>query len=362
MSETAASSQTRIAVVIVNYRTPDLVLALLETLEPVREQFPETMILIVDGGSGDNSADKIGVAITDLRWREWVELLDLGINGGFGWANNQAILRLARKQPRIEYFYLINPDTMIEPDAVSKLVEVFEQVPNAGAVGSLLLDQDGAPTGSVFRFPSIGREFLRGIQVGAIGRALGIKPIAITCDHVTEADWVTGASVMLRRDALERCGLFDTGFFLYFEEVELMWRMKKAGFIILHQPASRVYHIGGAATGMTYNRKDIKTDPPLPDYWYASRRRMFVLTGGKTTFALANMAWLAGRSILKSLQILGLKRGARMNANEFSTIIANGIFARATELPRHERLADCPGHIPAWLQASGEAQPARPLQ
>ena len=354
MTASTGPAVPTIAVVIVNYRTPELTVAALEAIAVSRDAFPTLTAIVVDGGSPDDSAARLGAVIATPRWRDWVTFLPLAVNGGFGWANNQAMLRLADTDPQMDYIYLVNPDARVEPDAIARLVDAFGQHPNAGAIGSLLIDDDGSPSGSAFRFPSPGREFLRGCRVHALGRLMGIKPTLVVADTIVEADWVTGAAVMFRTRALAETGLFDSGFFLYFEEVELMWRLRKAGWQVLHQPASRVWHVGGAATGLTYNQKDVMLAPPLPDYWFASRLRMLALTRGRLVGTLASMSWLAGHGGLMALRLVGLKRGERLNRDEARTLIRHGMIP--TDRDRTAaivRFGDVPETPPAWMDRQG---------
>lgn len=341
----------KVAVVIVNYRTPDLTIAALEAVGNARADLPTLIAVVVDGGSADGSAAQLGETLQGVAWRDWVTFLPLDINGGFGWANNQAILHLAARADPPDLIHLLNPDARVEPQAIARLVEVFREYPSAGAVGSLLIDDDGTPSGSAFRFPSPARELLRGVRIALVGRLLGIKPTVIASDGVFEADWVTGASVMLRRTALAEAGLFDSGFFLYFEEVELMWRMRRAGWTIFHQPASRVWHIGGAATGMTYNQKELSVAPPLPAYWFAARQRMFALTRGVSVAILANLCWLLGHMAFMAARTVGVKRGARINRDEARMLIRHGLVPKPVErLAAVTRIEDAYGAPPAWME------------
>jgi N-acetylglucosaminyl-diphospho-decaprenol L-rhamnosyltransferase len=296
------TAAAEILVVIVNYRTPDLAQKCLEALQQQRDGLRLSVVL-VDGGSGDGSAAQLKAYIYDQGWADWVELLALDFNGGFGWANNQAILHRAGGSVGLpSYIYLLNPDAEAMPGAVTALKSILDQHPNVAAVGSQLIELDGSPAASAFRFPSLGREFIRGARTHALHRLTGIKPIAMTMDQAGPVDWVTGASVMIRRDALNDTGLFDDSFFLYFEEVELMHRMQRAGWHIWHQPKSLVKHIGGAATGVQHSDQP----KPYPDYWFQSRARYFTLTGGRLRGFFANMVWFFGyctiwlpRSLLK---------------------------------------------------------------
>jgi N-acetylglucosaminyl-diphospho-decaprenol L-rhamnosyltransferase len=284
-----------VAVVVVNYRTPELALRCLTALARERQALPNLRVIVVDGGSGDGSADKLRSGLTDPALAGWTELLALPINGGFGYANNQAILRLLRASPAPEFIHLLNPDAVIEPAAVQALLQEMRSKPRVAACGSQLLDEHGMVLGAAFRFPSPLREFARGLRTTGISRRLGIQEQMIETLQALDCDWVTGASVMLRSAALRETGLFDDGFFLYFEEVELMWRLRRAGWTIRHNPASRVTHVGGAATGVG---KDTEQHfRRLPEYWHQSRARFFVLCYGPARAWGANLLWLAGHAL-----------------------------------------------------------------
>ena len=111
---------------------------------------------------------------------------------------------------------------------------------------------------------------------------------------------------MFRSSALRQSGLFDEGFFLYHEELELMWRLRRAGWTIAFEPRSRVRHIGGVATGMGSQNSADLIEPRSPAYWYRSRSRYFALTRGRPVAALAFMAWLLGYGVWFARRSLGM--------------------------------------------------------
>ena len=346
----------RIAVIIVNYRTPLLTLAAVAALVGEHDQLPGLNVVIVDGGSGDGSAELLRAGIAERGLAEWVQLLPLAINGGFGWANNQAMLALLQSDAPPDYIHLLNPDTRIEPGAVARLGEVLNRYPRCAGVGSLLLNENGSPSGSAFRFPTLAREFERGARTGVVRRLLGIRRVVIDDAPAGAADWVTGASMMLRTAAIREVGLFDSGFFLYFEEVELMWRLTRAGWTIRHEPASRVCHVGGASTGMTYKFADLAVAPAHPAYWFRSRRRMLVRLHGTGGAVAAGIAWLAGHALFM------LRRTLRMAGDQVPTRREARDLLRHGLIPdRHDRLAaiarwdDPPGERPAWMVWAEEA-------
>jgi len=329
-----------VAVVIVNYRTPDLTKQCLEALRGERRRLPRLRAFVVDGGSGDGSAEALAKAVADPDYSEWVSFRPLPINGGYGWANNQAILTLAREQNPPEFIHILNPDAKVSDGAVALLIEEMLAHPNCGAAGSQLLGPNERDVPSAFRFPSIGRELVAGAQSDAVGRLLGVAPTVVSSNQSAEADWVSGASVMFRSGALRDVGLFDDGFFLYFEEVELMHRMKAKGWSVRHVPESRVVHMEGASTGGPAARAQ-------PRIWYESRKRYFALTGGPVSIIGANLAWLVGRGagLLKSL----LRRSSDGGGMRTSDLFWFG-FTPVKAKPSVPSWGDPPGDPPAWME------------
>ena len=282
----------RIAVIIVNFRTPELVMRCLSALSGERRHLPNVHAVVVDGGSMDGSVDKFSLALRDPLFSDWVSLLPLPINGGFGWANNQAILQVLLQAQPPAYIYMVNPDAEIKSGALMALLEEMMRCPKAAACGSRLLDNNGRILGAAFRFPSPLREFARGLRTARTSRLLGIEDGLIETNSAMDVDWVTGASMLVRSAALHEVGLFYDGFFLYFEEVELMWRLRRAGWNIRHVPASCVTHVGGAATG--FGIDDDRGPRRMPIYWYRSRRRFFSLCYGRLATVLAGAGWRLG--------------------------------------------------------------------
>ncbi len=287
----------RISVIIVNYRTAKLAVACIESLIDARTQFSDMQVILVDAASGDGSAELFGQEIAARCWRDWVELLPLSINGGFAFANNRAMMLLAQRGALPDYIALINPDARATPGALENLALLLERQQDAGAVGAQLIHADGRRQASAFRFPTLISEFCQGARTGIISRLFRQPAMTIVGSAACQVPWVTGAAVLLRTAALESVGLFDEGFFLYFEETELMWRLRRSGWQIWHEPLARVIHEGGAATKI----RDPETGNPLkqrlPRYWYQSRRRYFSLIGGRLYAFLATLAWLCGHCL-----------------------------------------------------------------
>ncbi|MDB5577988.1 MAG: family 2 glycosyl transferase [Bradyrhizobium sp.] len=337
----------RLAVIIVNYRTPELAIACMNSLVAARSSF-ELEVIVVDGGSGDGSAEMIAQEIAARGHRDWIELLPLSINGGFAFANNRALMALAERRGLPNLIALINPDARVMPGALEELASTLNQRQQAGAVGAQLVHEDGRTQGSAFRFPSLRGEFCRGARTGFIDRILGQQPLPVDSSEACEVPWVTGAAVMIRATALQSVGFFDEGFFLYFEETELMWRLRQAGWTIWHQPAAHIFHAGGAATKIRDPETGLPLRKRMPRYWYESRRRYFALVGSRSYAFAAGLAWLAGYSLWTIRRFLSRTQDGG-TLRPVADLIAYGWWPGSVDARAAIPVSASPA--PAWMSA-----------
>jgi len=294
-----------VAVVIVNYRTPDLTVDCLRSLAPEVAATPGgAAVLVTDNASGDGSAERIAAAIRDNGWADWASLIPLPRNGGFAYGNNAAIREaLCWPQPP-RYVLLLNPDTLVRPGAVRELAAFLDAHPRAGIAGSRLEFPDATPQSAAFRFPSILSELDAGLRIGLVTRLLANVIVAPPPPpDARRTDWVSGASFMVRREVLESVGLLDEGYFMYYEELDLCLRASRAGWECWHVPASRVVHLIGQSSGINTPDKPRKR---MPAYWFESRRRYFLKNHGWPYAAAADAAriatfaaWRLGRALLR---------------------------------------------------------------
>ncbi len=295
----------RVNIIIVNYRTPELVIACLRSLAGEVATVGDCRVLVVENGSMDDSAARIGSAIRAENWGGWVELLPLPNNLGFAGGNNAALRLLLPSLRPTDYVLLLNPDTVIRPGAVRALVEFLEQHPGVGIAGSRLEDPDGTPQRSAFRFFSVASEFEGGIRLGLVSRLLRQRLVAPPVrDQAHPTDWVAGASMLVRRAVFADIGLLDEGFFLYYEEVDFCRRARRAGWSCWYVPQSRVVHLVGQSSGVTCANRPAK---PLPRYWFDSRRRYFLKNHGRLYLGLADVGWLAGYLLWQCRRVLQRK-------------------------------------------------------
>lgn len=293
--------QAQLCIVIVNYRTPLLVLDSLRSLAGAAAALPGMSVVVADNASGDGSTETIEAGILREGWG-WASVLPLQRNGGFAFGNNAGIREALRRWPGLGFVMLLNPDTVVRPGAIAALLARMERAPRAGIVGSLLENADGSLAYSAHNAPSPLGEFEAGARFGPLSRLLRryvVTPPA--CMEAHACEWVSGAAMMLRRELIDRLGGMDDGYFLYFEEVDFCTRARAAGWEVWFEPASRVVHLEGAATGIREKRR-------RPPYWFASRRRYFVKHHGVAGLLLADGLWAVGRASLAARAALGLAR------------------------------------------------------
>ena len=266
-----------VAVVIVTYRTAELTIACLRSVQAERQASRGITVraVVVDNASGDASV--IGPALEAEGWQSWVTLIEAPVNGGFAYGNNLGV-QSAYATEIPDYIYLLNPDTEVRPGAIGSLVRFLEVSPQVGIAGGSFEYRDGRIWPIAFRFPTICSELSHGLQLGIVSRLLQRWTVARPMSQLTQpTDWICGAAMMIRPAAFDRIGGFDENYFLYFEETDFCNRARQAGYATWYVPESRVMHIMGQSTKMTDEKITLQRFPP---YWFESRRRYFAVTFG----------------------------------------------------------------------------------
>jgi N-acetylglucosaminyl-diphospho-decaprenol L-rhamnosyltransferase len=266
-----------VAVVIVTYRTADLTIACLRSLQRERQASEEITVraVVVDNASGD--AAVIRSALDAEGWQSWVTLIEAPVNGGFAYGNNLGAQHAyAEKSP--DYVYVLNPDTEVRPGAIGSLVRFLEASPQVGIAGGSFEHLDGRIWPIAFRFPTIFSELSHGLQIGIVSRLLQRWTVASPMIQLTQpTDWICGAAMMIRPAVFDRIGGFDENYFLYFEETDFCNRARQAGYATWYVPESRVMHIMGQSTKVTDEKAVLQR---FPAYWFQSRRRYFAVSFG----------------------------------------------------------------------------------
>jgi GT2 family glycosyltransferase len=285
-----------LAIIILNYRTVELTAECLASLE--HEIQPGMQVLVVDNSSGDGSAEELDRTIRDREWTTWARVLRAPTNGGFAAGNNlgiQAVDAFA--------YVLLNSDTLVRPGALQALKDAMRARPDAGVIGSGLLDARGAPDPSFFRATAPASELIRGANTGVITRMFRrFDPALPATEEPLEPDWVGFACVLIRRAVIDSVGLLDDGYFMYFEDVDYCRRARAAGWKILYWPHGKVIHLQGgssrlSAAGGLRQR--------APRFYYEARARYFAKFYGRGGLWLANCLWHLGRMVALPRELAG---------------------------------------------------------
>jgi len=275
--------------VILNYRTPAMtfesVAAALHEMERIAGE-----IVVVDNDSGDGSFEWLVLEVAAAGWGAGnrVRVIQSGGNGGYGAGNNAGIRAGLTAGRPVDFYYILNSDAFPDAGSIRSLVDYLTANPAIGFAGSYIHGPDGDPHGTAFRFPTVLGEFEGAARTGPISRLLARYRVPLGYPETTRAvDWLAGASVMMRREALAAAGLFDERYFLYFDETDLCLRASRAGWPTAYVRESSVTHVGSVSTGM-------KTWERIPQYWFDSRLRYFVKNHGPLYAAAATVMHVAG--------------------------------------------------------------------
>ena len=225
-----------LTIVIINWNTRGYLLACLDSVEFVTKGFTVETI-VVDNGSQDGSQDIV------KKNYPWVSLIENKKNFGFAKAANDAL-----RQIKGRYVLLLNPDTQVKEGAIASLISFMDQHPEAGIVGAHLLNADGSKQNSIANFPSLTTELLN----KSLLRWLFPKKFPgkeRDYPEPIEVDSVIGACMMVRREVLDQVGLLDEDYFLFLEETDWCYRMKKAGGRSIMSPRPKSTIIRGRALG-----------------------------------------------------------------------------------------------------------------
>lgn len=234
----------KLSVIIVNYNVryflEQCLLSVMEAAKAV-----ETEVFVVDNNSVDGSVHMVREKFP------WVKLIENQDNAGFSKANNQAI-RLSQGK----YILLLNPDTLVESDTFSKCCDFMDSHPDAGGLGVKMIDgsgkflpesKRGLPTPAVafYKMSGLSKIFRHSKQFNRYH--LGYLPE----NETNSIEILAGAYMLMRKDLLDKIGYLDETFFMYGEDIDLSWRIIKAGFKNYYFPETRIIHYKGESTKKT---------------------------------------------------------------------------------------------------------------
>ncbi|UCD06691.1 MAG: glycosyltransferase [candidate division WOR-3 bacterium] len=230
-----------LSIVIVNYNVKAFLEQCLIAVDRARGDL-DIEIFVVDNASVDGSQAMVRKRFPD------VNLIENTANIGFSTANNQAI-----KAAKGEYILILNPDTLIQEDTLVVLKKYLDEHQDVGAVGCKLLNPDGSfQIASRRSFPTPWVAFCRIVGLSrAFPRSRLFGQYNVTYldpDTEAEVDVLSGSLMMLRNSVLDRVGYFDEDYFMYGEDIDLSYRIKKAGWKIIYTPLTNVIHYKGESS------------------------------------------------------------------------------------------------------------------
>jgi GT2 family glycosyltransferase len=230
-----------VSIVIVHWRTPQLLVRCLESIQADAgsSQFD---IHVVDNASHDEA-----LKILSERFAS-VKVIANQENIGFSRACNQVI-----PMTEAPFVLLLNPDTILQGDAVSALIRFMETHPQCGAVGPKILNTDGSLQLACRRsFPSLGASFFRLTYLSKIfPRSKLVSKYNLTYadpDALIEVDALSGSCMMVRRAAIDQIGLLDEDIFMFGEDIDWCWRIKQANWQVFYMPEAVIIHLHGASS------------------------------------------------------------------------------------------------------------------
>ncbi len=297
-----------LSIVIVNWNVRDLLRRCLNSVLS-SSQYPAAGIevIVVDNGSSDGSVEMVRAEFPG------VHLIANAENRGFPAANNQG-LAVARGR----YVLLLNPDTEVVRDALATMVAFADAHPDVGMVGPQLLNSDGSVQSSRRRFPTLATAFFESTWLAryAPRRLLERYEFLDQSDDVTQdVDWLYGAALMARREAIEQVGPMDEGYFMYSEELDWCRRFRESGagssgrrgWRVVYLPTAQVIHHEGKSSEQVVAARHTHFQTSKVRYFHKYHGR--VVGEALRLFLLGNYVWQLGLEGAKWL--VGHKRPLR---------------------------------------------------
>ncbi len=235
----------RVTVVVVSFNTRDLLLRCLESLAPEVAE-PRVDVWVLDNNSGDGSADAA------REHAPWAKVIASEENLGFGRAVN-----LVAERTRSEWILIANADVALQPGALAAMLAAGRD-PHVGCVAPQLVLPSGAPQHSVHPLPTVPLSLLFNLGLHRFSSRLGDRLCLESFwdpSRPRRVPWAIGACLLVRRSAFEAAGRFDEAQWMYAEDLDLAWRMRRADWHTFYEPRAKVLHESGAATGLAFGEQ-----------------------------------------------------------------------------------------------------------
>ncbi len=230
----------KVSAVLVSYNTKELTLVAISHVLRDFESLDSGEIILVDNNSQDGTVVAVKSAYPT------VQIVQNHENVGFGKANNQAFALC-----RGEYVLLVNTDAFVHSGCIRSLTEFLNTHPDVGVVAPRVVNKDGSLQVSVHAFPTPLRCWIENLWLNPFVRnVFNLRDWRSWAhDETQEVPWVIGACMLVRKSIIDSVGGFDERFFMYSEETDWQYRMRKAGWKICFVHAAEVTHLGGASGG-----------------------------------------------------------------------------------------------------------------
>jgi GT2 family glycosyltransferase len=238
---------SRVDAVIVNYNAGPL---LLRSMQALLACTAVGRIAVSDNASEDGSLEAVDSRLRTDDLKARLLLQSNHANLGFGRACN-----IGYTLTQAPYILFINPDCIVQPDSVERLITVLEQHPDTGMVGPMILNPDGSEqVGARRTTPTPGRAFIKAFGLSGVAAAWPglFKDFNLQNEPVptqpTDVDAISGACMLVRRTAIDQVGLFDVGYFMHCEDLDWCMRFRLAGWRVVFVPDAVVMHEKGVSS------------------------------------------------------------------------------------------------------------------
>ena len=230
-----------LSIIIVNYNVKEFLQNLVHSLQKAVSIINHE-IIVVDNASDDGSVEFIREKFPQIT------LIVNQTNLGFSKANNAA-LKIAKGK----FILLINPDTIVSEDTITKMIEFLNEHPDAGLAGCKILNPDGSLQLACRRsFPGPWTSFCKVTGLSTLfpkSKLFAKYNLTYLDENSTyEVDAISGSFMMMKREAYEKVGGFDEQFFMYGEDLDLCYRIQKNGYKVYYYPGTQIIHYKGEST------------------------------------------------------------------------------------------------------------------
>ncbi len=223
-----------LSIVILNYKTARLTRQCIKTIKLYEPKLAYE-IIVVD----NNSRDGVGAMLKE-RYPD-VRFIQTGRNLGYAAGNN-----VGMKAATGRFVMILNPDITVRPGSIEAMVAYLEKHPAIGVLGPKLVRPDGSVDESCFRFPTHAIPIYRRTPLGRTSRGRRALECYLMSDYdrkeTRDVDWLLGAVLLFRRSELDRIGLFDERFFLYYEDTDWCRRFRRAGYRVVYYAGAEMVH------------------------------------------------------------------------------------------------------------------------